>query len=155
MLTCQFPHYNHKAILKLKKIIYIADPEVLAIPILESHEPLIDIRYCDGLLYGPPPECELTKECYTKIRKSIFEKLFLAQADLPRGWCFRLYEGFRSLQVQQQLFDQEQQRVIKRYPDLSQGEQFREITRLISPVTNLDGSKNIPPTILVLQLTLK
>src|SRR5579862_6551582 len=95
----------------MDKIIYIADPEIISIPINECDEPLIDITNYNELAYGPPPECELTSGCYTKMRTTIFDKLRLAQKDLPSGWRFRLYEGFRSLQVQQMLFDQEYQRV--------------------------------------------
>ncbi len=129
----------------MKKIIYIADPEILAIPIKECHEPLIDIKTHKELCYGPPPECELTAECYTKIRKTVFEKLCQAQAELPHGWRFRLYEGFRSLTVQKMLFENEYQRVSSRYPTANHTERFHETTRLVSPVINLDGSKNIPP----------
>ncbi len=129
----------------MKKIIYIADPEILSIPIVECNEPLIDVKNRQELQYGPPPECELTAECYTKMRETIFEKLCQAQNDLPHQWRFRLYEGFRSLQGQQMLFEQEYQRVLAREPHKNKSELFHETTRLVSPVTNLDGTKNTPP----------
>jgi len=128
-----------------KPILYITDPKILAIPIIECYEPLIDIKDYQQLKYGDPPECELTKECYTKLRQSVFEKLCHAQTDLPNGWHFRLYEGFRSRKVQQMLFAQEFSRVVARYPNDSYEKQFYETTRLVSPVKNLDGSCNIPP----------
>lgn len=129
----------------MEKIIYIADPEILAIPVVECHEPLVDAKDSDVLLYGPPPECELTTSCYTKMRKTVFEKLCAAERDLPRGWRLRLYEGFRSLEVQQMLFELEHQRVRDRLPEINTEDHFREVTRLISPVRHLDGSLNIPP----------
>ncbi len=129
----------------MEKIIYIADPEILAIPILECDEPLIDVKSSNELHYGPPPECELTANCYTKIRQTVFEKLCQTQADLPKGWRFRLYEGFRSLAVQKMLFDDEYQRVLARYPNANHADIFHETTRLVSPVINLDGTQNIPP----------
>ena len=125
--------------------LYITDPAVLAIPIVECDEPLIDIRNTVELRYGPPPECELTKDDYTKMRQSVFERICLAQKELPRNWRFRLYEGFRSLRVQKMLFEQEQQRVIARLPHATSEQQFYETTRLVSPVLNFDGSINIPP----------
>lgn len=128
----------------MKKILYIADPEILAIPIIECNEPLIDIKDRKELQYGPPPECELTADCYTKMRQSVFDKLCQAQNDLPHQWRFRIYEGFRSLHVQQMLFEQEQQRVLERQPHLNAKELFHEATRLVSPVINFDGTKNIP-----------
>lgn len=129
----------------MKKIVYIADPEILSIPISECNERLIDVKNLNDLIYGSPPECELTASCYTKMRKTVFEKLCRAQKDLPTGWRFRLYEGFRSLEVQKMLFDQEYQRVSTRYPQGTSEEHFHETTRLVSPVINFDGSKNIPP----------
>jgi D-alanyl-D-alanine dipeptidase len=129
----------------MKEIVYIADPEVLAILITECGEPLIDIKGRKELQYGPPPENEFTADCYTKMRATVFEKLCRAQTNLPKGWRFRLYEGFRSLKVQQMLFDQEYQRVVVRYSNGGHEKRFRETTRLVSPVINLDGSQNIPP----------
>ncbi len=129
----------------MKKIIYIADPEILAIPIVECNEPLVDVKNSDELLYGPPPESDLTAPYYTKMRKSVFEKLCQAQKELPDGMRFRLAEGFRSLPVQAIIFEQTYQRVLVRLPQGTAAELFRETTRLVSPVTHLDGTKNIPP----------
>jgi zinc D-Ala-D-Ala dipeptidase len=129
----------------MRKIIYAADASILAVPIIECYEPLIDIKNFTALQYGTPPECELTKECYTKMRKSVFEKICQAQNELPKGWHFKLYEGFRSKKVQQMLFDHEFKRVTMRCPDVSCEKHFYETTRLVSPVINLDGSLNIPP----------
>ena len=128
----------------MRKIIYITDPKVLAIPIMESNEPLIDIRDYNNLQYGPPPECSLTEKYYTKVRKTVFEKLCQAQTNLPKGWYFRLYEGFRSLQVQQSLFEHEYKRVVARYPNETDKFHFHEATRIVSPVINFDGSQIIP-----------
>ena len=128
----------------MEQIVYITDPKVLAIPIIECNDPLLDIKDFSELCYGEPPECELTKSCYTHLRKSVIEKLCQAQMDLPKTWRFRLYEGFRSLKVQQILFDQEFERVKTRNPKDSYENHFTETTRLVSPVTNIDGSANIP-----------
>lgn len=131
--------------MSLEEIVYIADPKVLGISISECSEPLIDLKHQTTLQYGPPPENEFTAPCYTKVRKTVYDKLCKAQDDLPDGWYFRLYEGFRSLDVQKMLFDQEYERVVARYPHKQHAELFKETTRLISPVINLDGSMNIPP----------
>jgi D-alanyl-D-alanine dipeptidase len=125
-------------------IIQIADPEVLAIPIKECHEPLVDLRSQEILAFGPPPECEATKECYTKLRKTVYEKLCAAQAKLPSGWKFRIYEGYRSLAVQQLLFDWVSEKIDRDHPELSPSERFKKITELVSPLKDLKGNKNIP-----------
>lgn len=126
------------------KIIYITDPEILAIPIIECHEPLIDLKNQSEILFGEPPECDLTQPDYTKIRKSVYEKICNAQKTLPNGYRFKVYEGFRSLTVQKILFDEVYENVIKRLPNASAETHFHETTRLASPVINFDGTPNIP-----------
>jgi D-alanyl-D-alanine dipeptidase len=129
----------------MKQIIYITDPRILAIPIIECHEPLLDIKHDHRLQYGEAPECEISREDYTKMRKTVFEKLCQAQQDLPKGWRFKLYEGYRSLTVQQLLFEQQLHRIKTCNPDESYANQFYEVAQIVSPVIHLDGSPNIPP----------
>ncbi len=130
--------------MKRDKIINIADSRVLKIPILESNEVLIDLRNQDELVYGSVPESPLTKNHYIFVRKRVYEKLCLAQKSLPSGWRFRIYEGFRSSEVQQMLFDQQYQKILQEFPDKVREEIFYETTRLVSPVKNFDGTINIP-----------
>lgn len=125
-------------------IVLITDEKVLRIPIKECSEPLVDIKNEQRLAYGPPPECELTKDDYTYLRKTVYEKLLKAQDDLPNGWRFRLYDGFRSLEVQEILFNDIYSKTKNRYPGASKEHIFRESTRLVSPVINSDGTVNIP-----------
>jgi len=68
----------------MNKIIYIADPEILSIPIRENNEPLVDLKDQTQLLFAESPEGDLSENCYTKLRKSVFEKLCKAQKDLPK-----------------------------------------------------------------------
>lgn len=126
-------------------LVLIADPEILAIDIVDNGEALIDIKNVDGLQYGPPPENEFTTHDYTKMRKTVYKKVLDAQAQLPNNWRFRLYESYRSRRVQKMLFDQVHQLMAERYPELSPADLFHETTRLVSPVENFDGSVNIPP----------
>lgn len=130
--------------LNLPITINIAAPEVIAIPIIECHEALIDLKQQDIIAYGPVPEHEWTVNDYTKMRKTVYEKLCRAQQQLPHGWRFRVYEGFRSLRVQQMLFDEMYAITQKRYPTLTADALFYETTKLVSPIINADGSRNIP-----------
>lgn len=125
-------------------IVLIADPEILAIPIEENNEPMVDIKNYNDLLYGPPPENEFTTNDYTKMRTTIYEKVLDAQKQLPNNCRFKLYEGFRSCRVQQMLFDEMHAIMRNRYPELNDEELFHETTSLVSPVINFDGSRNIP-----------
>lgn len=126
------------------KIVLIADPSVLAIPAHDNHEMMVDLATQNVISYGPPP-LDANNTNYTKIRKTVYDKLLKAQTLLPNGLTFRLYEGYRSLELQQNIFQERYNRLRKENPRLSHQQLFIESTKFVSPVTNLDGSKNIPP----------
>lgn len=125
-------------------IVLIADPKVLAIPIVENHEPMIDLSLHKEISYGPSPEIPNNTD-YTKMRQSVYEKLKEAQALLPKGLHFCLYEGYRSLELQKTLFNNRYDKVKKLHPNWSSQQLFDETTKLVSPIINADGSRNIPP----------
>ncbi len=123
----------------------IAAPEIIAIEIKECGEGLIDIKSYGDLLYGPVPESPLTANDYTLMREQVYHKILLAQKELPLGYRFRLYEGYRSLKVQEMLFLQEKKRILAQNNALNELALFNQITEIVSPVVNFDGSENIPP----------
>ncbi|MCS5710635.1 M15 family metallopeptidase [Candidatus Berkiella aquae] len=127
-----------------EKIVLIADPEILAIPIQENNDPLINLVDQKEITYGPAP-IDPNNTDYTKMRKTVYEKLKQAQKTLPNGLKFCLYEGYRSLDLQQKIFDERYQLLHKANPKMTHEELFRESTKFVSPVVNLDGSKNVPP----------
>ncbi len=114
-------------------------------PIHECSEPLVDIRNGTQLLYGPPPECPETEPHYRLMRVGVYQRLLRAQSRLPMGYRLRLYEGLRSLNVQEQLFAQESARVLVREPHLTPQRVHQRATLLVSPLTHWDGSRNTPP----------
>jgi zinc D-Ala-D-Ala dipeptidase len=125
-------------------IVLIADPKVLAVPIHENNERLIDLSTQKDIVYGPPPLIP-NNTSYTKIRKTIYAKLKQAQAMLPDGLRFCLYEGYRSLDLQQKIFLERYNSLHKTSSKMTHEQLFIESTKFVSPVINLDGSKNIPP----------
>jgi D-alanyl-D-alanine dipeptidase len=131
--------YNEK-----QEITFIADPKVIAIPIQENGDTFIDLKDQNQLTYRPSPEVPNNTD-YTKIRKIVYEKILKAQALLPKGIRFCLYEAYRSLGLQKTLFDNRYHLITNHYPNGTHEQIFEETTRLISPVINLDGTKNIPP----------
>lgn len=130
--------------MKNKEIVLIADPKVLAIPVRENHEALIDLRDQTAIVFGPPPIAPNNMD-YTKVRKTIYDKLIEAQNKLPDGFRFCLYEGYRNLNLQQKIFQDRYNSLREENPSLSHEEIFIESTKFVSPVINLDGSVNIPP----------
>jgi len=125
-------------------ITLLIDPAVLAIPIKEIHEPMIDLIDQAEIMYGPSPEIPNNQD-YTKIRRTVYEKLVVAQKRLPKPFRFCLYEGYRSLSLQKKLFEDRYNLLKNHYPNLNHEELFHETTKLVAPVINLDGSHNIPP----------
>ncbi|HVV68531.1 MAG TPA: M15 family metallopeptidase [Gammaproteobacteria bacterium] len=122
----------------------IIDPKVLAIPIQECGDGMMDLTQQKNLLFGESPEIPNNQD-YTKLRIAVYEKLLIAQQSLPNDLKFCLYEGYRSLQLQEQLFNQRYQMLKQRHPDLEHPQLFQATTRMVSPTINLDGSTNIPP----------
>lgn len=127
-----------------KSITLIADPAVIAIPIVENNEPLVDIKDQTVIAYGPSPEIPNNRD-YTKLRKSVYDKLVQAQALLPEGIKLCVYEGYRSLTLQYTLFENNYTQVRASHPGWLEDQLFDETTKLVSPLINKDGSQNIPP----------
>lgn len=123
----------------------ITDPEVLAIPIEDEHEALVDVKNTAEISFGPVPETLKSAPFYTKVRASVFDKLTQAQALLPKGVFIRLYEGLRHIDVQKHLFDELYSQNQSQCPEMEHELLFLQTTKLCSPVINLDGSQNIPP----------
>jgi len=122
----------------------IADPRVLAVPILGKHEEFVDLKDQSEIACGPSPEIPNNQD-YTKIRKTVYQKLKEAQAILPKGLRFCLYEGYRSLSLQKMLFDNRVSVVKELHPAWSWDKVFDEAMKMVSPIMNKDTSKNIPP----------
>lgn len=127
-----------------QKLVFITDPKVLAIPIRENNEALLDIKSQSIITYGPSPEIPDNQD-YTYMRTTVYEKLVKAQILLPNNLRICLYEAYRSLQLQKMLFDNRYSKVAKLHPQWSHEQIFIETTRLVSPTVNVNGTINIPP----------
>lgn len=128
----------------LAGVTLISDPQVLSIPIHENHDSWVDLRQQKIIEIGPSPEIPNNQD-YTYVRKTVYEKLKIAQSQLPKGYHFCLYEGYRSLGLQKMLFDKQYDNVKARHPKWNEHDIFMETTKLVSPVINLDNTSNIPP----------
>jgi zinc D-Ala-D-Ala dipeptidase len=127
-----------------QNIILIADPKVLAIEIKENNDPMVDLTGQSKILLGPSPEIPNNTD-YTKMRKTVYEKLIEAQSLLKEGMFFCLYEAYRSLALQKMLFDNRFKIIQSHHPEWTSDQIFEETTKMVSPVTNKDGSINVPP----------
>jgi D-alanyl-D-alanine dipeptidase len=127
-----------------RSIISPIDPRVLSIPIQDNQEPMIDLLEQDIILFGASPEV-LNNRDYTKMRVTVYNKLVTAQQRLPVKLRFCLYEAYRSLALQQQLFNDRHTLLQHTYPDWDAHTLFQETTQIVAPVINWDGSPNTPP----------
>jgi D-alanyl-D-alanine dipeptidase len=127
-----------------KELVSIVDPRVLSVPIEESYEPFIDLKEQSVILLGPSPEIPNNQD-YTKMRHAVYHKLVEAQKILPHGLKLCLYEGYRSLQLQEKLFNDRYQILKNTNPHWDHQQLFQEAIVLVSPVINIDGTRNIPP----------
>lgn len=105
-----------------------SDPCITAIPIQENGEPFIDVREEGKIIIGPSPEIPDNRD-YTFLRKTVYEKLLEAQSPLPSGLHFCLYEGYRSLELQQRLFEDRFAIIKAHHPDWSYEQQFLKLRR--------------------------
>ncbi len=128
------------------KIILISDPVIQSVDIKENGEALFDLSKQNIIPFGKPPRSENSSE-YTKVRKTVYRKLLLAQSLLPTGLKLCLYEGYRNTAIQHHLFTDRCNYLagIAKYKNFSKESIFIEATKLVSPVYNIDGSKNIAP----------
>ncbi len=124
----------------------ISDPVIQAIPIKENSELLIDLR-TQSLIQIEKPDHHKNNDSYSLIRATVYYKLLQAQALLPANLKLCVYEGFRGVLLQQELFNikYNQLTYLYRHKKYSQEHVFLETTTLVSPAFNIDGSKNVPP----------
>lgn len=127
-----------------KELTLINDPKVLLIPIRENNEPLVNLKNQFIIAFGPSPEIPNNTD-YTRVRRTVYDKLVQAQTLLPDGIKLCLYEGYRSINLQRTLFNNRYLKVKTLSPKWSKDQLFDETAKLVSPVTNKDGSINIPP----------
>ena len=104
-------------------IISPIDPQVLSIPIQDKHEPMIDLLEQDIIRFGSSPEVANNLD-YTKMRLTVYQKLLAAQRSLPDQLQFCLYEAYRSLALQQQLFHDRHTLLQQTYPDWDEHKLF-------------------------------
>jgi zinc D-Ala-D-Ala dipeptidase len=113
----------------------IADPKVLAIPIQESGEPLVDLLKAFPSLSVDKSRSQVQKISgnISRVRQSVAERLVRAQSRLPKGFRLRVKEGHRPLDVQEAIFEKHLKRVLERFPELDLERAKIEASRWVAP----------------------
>lgn len=70
------------------------------------------------------------KDCYA--RKAVMKKLLKAEQTLPNGYRFKIYDAYRPIKVQQELWDTYKKKIIKQFPNLSEEEINKKTSVFVS-----------------------
>jgi D-alanyl-D-alanine dipeptidase len=125
---------KEKIVFTMPKITLIADPKVLAMPIVENNEPLVDIIQYPQIILSKKDSCPYQKApSYSKVRKTVADLLVQAAKYLPKGIQFYLEEGHRSLSVQKIIFDEYYQKLLLNHPNWDKETLFCETTKYVAP----------------------
>lgn len=112
-----------------------------SIPIVENHEPLVELSSYPFILepvYFKQGLC-LTPKIY--LRKLVADKLLEAQQSL-KHFKFKIWDGYRSRQVQEKIYQKFYFQVAEQRPDWTEEQVKQEIGKFI---TQADDYLRIPP----------
>lgn len=111
-------------------ITLISDPRVAAVPVVECGEPLLDAR---GRFLVDTRMADAAG-AYAHLRAGLFERLDRAERLLPDGYRLLIFEGYRPIPTQQEVFDSYAATLRATYPGLSLAEIEIAASRHVSPV---------------------
>lgn len=114
----------------------ISDPTIWAMPVTECHEPLVDLK---TLSFNISLSRAPFYAGYTKVRRSIADKLLQAQAALPQGMTFLFSEGHRPITLQRQMFAEYYAQLAQMNPTWDENTLKREATKYIA------SPEDVPP----------
>ncbi|MGB5854756.1 MAG: M15 family metallopeptidase [Oceanisphaera sp.] len=112
---------------------------LLALPIAESHDPLVPLGLVNSPLRSYPAYFHqgvpnALSECY--VRRCVLFRLYKAARLLPSGIELVVLDGWRPLLVQQYLFDSLFAAMNAHYANDSESELFNRTRRFIAPPSN-------------------
>lgn len=133
----------------------VVDPCIKWIPIVESHEPLIDVNVIKNsritMLQNPEfvfasPDCNSGLPSASKMRKRVYENLERMIVELDRlapvfGYesgqiDVKVFEGLRDIATQQMLFNNKAQEIKAANLQMTDDEVYSETCKWVSPVMN-------------------
>ncbi|WP_345572606.1 M15 family metallopeptidase [Nonomuraea rosea] len=108
----------------------ISDPLVTGIPVMESGEPLADVR---GRLRV---DTRLADDAgaYAHLRSGLLDRLERAERRLPGGYHLLIVEGYRPIATQRRIFDAYRAELHTTFPEMSPEESYVAASRYVSPV---------------------
>lgn len=117
-----------------REIILISDPKVLAVPIKENGESLVDLSKNANLFVDLSHEnVQKTSPAISFVRKAIADMLMVAQSNLLSGYKFMIKEGHRDIGTQREIFNEYKDFLKKEFPNLSEEELYKRASAYVAP----------------------
>ncbi len=117
---------------------YISDDKLKKIPISECGEPFVNIRnYSEDIVIDVEAisrkfQALKDDECY--VRKSVAERLVIAQRILPQGHKLMIHDGFRPLAAQKWWWNKILADMKRKHPKMSDSARIKETAKWIAPL---------------------
>lgn len=114
----------------MSEVLLMGDPRVAAVPVEECGDELVDTRQL-GIASDPAQNPQNTVFAY--VRRSVGERLLVAQDALPHGFRILLAEGYRPYEQQALYFDRRTRRVMDADPALTPESARLKASEFVSP----------------------
>jgi D-alanyl-D-alanine dipeptidase len=115
----------------MNEIVLMSDPKVAAIPVTECGDRLVDVRRRGSLLIDTRKQDPA--DAFAYLRDGVLDRLFKAQALLPRGLRLLFVEGYRPPSLQRTYFEEYAGRLRAGHPEWSDGQIHSAASRYVSP----------------------
>ncbi len=117
-------------------MILIADPRVVAVPVIESGEAFVDFHEYDAVFVDDTRRfITSSSQHFAKARKTLVEKVLAAAKTLPYGVTFDIIEAYRPLEVQAAEFNGFRDALRIARPELDEQALELESSRYHAPVS--------------------
>lgn len=113
--------------------VLVDDPRVLAVPIEECGEPLVDLRSYPLLATTDHPKAESPAETRLHCREGVAERLLRADTALPEGVRLLIVECHRPLEIQEAYWEANLEALRERHPDRPEEELAEESAKFVAP----------------------
>lgn len=112
------------------------------VPIFENDEPLIDASKYPFVIEPVYFNQGISDDPILWLRKGVLDKLLEVQENLKSGYGFKLWDGYRSREVQSQIYDSFRSKLSSDNPGWSDEKLDSETQRFVTRATD---PKRVPP----------
>lgn len=117
-----------------QEIILISDPRVIALPIQDNGESLVDLQNRPDLFVDLSREnVQKTSPSISFVRKTVADMLAKAQSKLPSGYKLMIKEGHRDIETQRKIFNEYRNFLQNEFPNLSEEELYKKASAYVAP----------------------